>query len=657
MHHLFEDKDCTDKTGMFFSDHAHKQISPNKAISFSLILFIIILYCQTNTFDNIQLDDHLWLFNGHVDRGLTIENIQWAFSPADKPLYAWMPLTWLSFLLDSTIYGMNFGGYHVTNMLLHILNTLLLFTVIKRMTNTIYRAGLVALLFAIHPINVESVAWIAERNNVLSTFFWMTTLLFYERYVRSQKKNFLPMAISFLLGLMSKPMLVSLPFVLLLLDFWPLGRMRRPNNQPMGYFRFLARLIWEKWPLFLLSIIFIIITFMAYHSQQSGSASGSSAITWPTRIENALIAYLCYLKKMIWPFDLAIHYLRPASTPVWQPLIALVFLLAATLTAISRIKQQPYIIVGWLWFLGTLIPVIGLVVIGPIAVADRYAYITFIGLFIMIIWYIHDLTSEYFPRNKVIFSTITILIPICLMGLTWNQIRYWQNSETLFKRAIRICPANSVAYHSLALFLADHNRHDEAIPHFKTAIQLSPNFTDAYYNLGNSFLQKDMLGEAIHFYLQTISKNPKYAPAFNNLGMAYVRNGDLQNGITSFKKSIAIDPAGLRANANFKLTQYITDTMNSSYQNFLSLIDEEAKNCAWIESLNQEKQRFDNALRLYNQFMSKQRGFSRLRTENMPDVGTIQKKYLEYLPLIQSMTAGCSGKAEPLPEGAQSIPL
>lgn len=377
------------------------KIRPDLLISLFLVMAILAVYLQVRNHDFINFDDDLYVtINPHVQAGLTLDSITWAFTSTRAS--NWHPLTWLSHMLDCQIYGMNPGQHHLTNVLFHILNTLLLFFVFMRMTKDLWQSGFVAALFALHPLHVESVVWLAERKDVLSTFFWMLTLWSYVRYVeRSGLNRYLPVLFFFILGLMAKPMLVTLPFVLLLLDYWPLKRFRlgsSEDGQDCRPERFYLGFIWEKIPLFLLSAGSSVITYMVQKS--SGAVSTLAVIPVHVRIANAIVSYVSYIGKMIWPHNLTILYPYLKSIIYWQVVGAGLLLAVITVVVFRMMKTKPYVAVGWFWFLGTLVPVIGLVQVGLQAMADRYTYVPLIGLFIMVAWGVPDILGKWRYKKK-----------------------------------------------------------------------------------------------------------------------------------------------------------------------------------------------------------------------------------------------------------------
>ncbi|MDM8525127.1 tetratricopeptide repeat protein [Desulfococcaceae bacterium HSG8] len=497
-----------------------------------ICLFLVIstfaVYWQVRHHEFVAFDDDDYIINNpRVRAGLTPESITWAFTSA----YAsnWHPLTWLSHMTDIQLYGINPGQHHLTNVLLHIMNSLLLFFVLRRMTGDLWKSGFAAALFALHPLHAESVAWVSERKDLLSTFFWMLTLWSYIRYVESPGMNTgLPVLVCFTLGLMSKPMLVTLPFVLLLLDYWPLNRLSAPCS-----------LLLEKIPLFVLSAVSSVITFIV---QQGGGAVKSPEIyPFDLRIANALVSYMNYILKTVWPSELAFLYPYPRTIPGWQIALATLLLILISLLAIRQIKQRPYLIVGWLWYLGTLVPVIGLVQVGLQSMADRYTYIPLIGIFIMIAWGIPELFSERRHR-KTIFAVAAAAIFSVLMVKTYLQIGYWRNSTALFEHALAVTTGNYMAHNKLAEVLLEKGRHDQAVAHYTEAIRLNPRFAKAYNNMAIALEEQGKTDEAIRYYSQALRINPGLAKTHNNLGYAFEKQGRTDEAMKHYTKALELNP-------------------------------------------------------------------------------------------------------------------
>jgi Flp pilus assembly protein TadD len=464
-------------------------------------------------------------------------------------------------MLDFELYGLNPKGHLVTNVLLHIVNTILLLLLLKRMTGSLWRSGFVAALFALHPLHVESVAWVAERKDVLSTLFWMLTMWAYVRYVECRgTKRYLLILLSVALGLMAKPMLVTLPFVLLLLDFWPLARFRLDKSAEEKEARtglvsrfkekkaLFFRLVWEKAPLFALAGASSVATFLAQRV-------GGAVVAWDKfplniRVTNALASYVKYMVKMIWPTDLAFFYPHPgANLLTWQIVGAGVLLLCITVLIVRAALQRPYLIMGWLWYLGTLVPVIGLVQVGGQAMADRYTYVPLIGLFIIIAWGIPELVGKW-KHKRVFLAISSTAVLIGLMVCTWLQVGTWRNSVALFEHALSVSPQNHVAHNNLGLELAKEGKTKEAVYHYSEAVRIRPTYDGAHNNLGHILQRQGRLAEADVHLREALRLNPKSAAAHNNLGIVLERQGRLEEAISHYNEALRLKPDHVKAYNN-----------------------------------------------------------------------------------------------------------
>ena len=519
-------------------------------ISLFLVIVTLSVYRQVNNHEFINYDDDLYVTaNHHVRSGLTLRGIIWSFTTGHAK--NWHPLTWLSHMLDVQLYGMNPGQHHMTNLLFHLMNTLLLFLVFRRMTGHVWRSGFVAILFALHPLHVESVAWVAERKDVLCAFFWMLTVWSYIRYVeRPGVYRYLVILLFFILGLMSKPMIVTLPFVLLLLDYWPLGRLRYPksiDSIPLYSNPPVFHLVWEKIPLFILSALSSIATFLV---QQSGGALGSlNEYSLSVRIANALVSQASYIGKMVWPFHLAILYPHPGTLPFWKVAGASLLLVSISLMALWVMRPHPWFIVGWLWYMGTLVPVIGIVQVGFQGMADRYTYVPLIGIFIIIVWGVSELVAGW-RYKKIVFGTIGGASLLILMATTWVQAGYWKNSITLFERALEVTSNNYVAYNNLGNALAARGKTSEAIGHYLDALLINPDYAAAYNNLGLALVKEGRTSEAIGRYSEALRINPDFKEGHNNLGIAFAKHGNTTEAIWHYTRALQIDPGYSRAHIN-----------------------------------------------------------------------------------------------------------
>jgi tetratricopeptide (TPR) repeat protein len=511
----------------------------------------LVVFWQVANHEFVNFDDDRYVTeNPHVQAGVTRQSIIWAFTTDD--VANWHPLTWLSHMLDCQLYGVSPKGHHLTNLLFHLANTLLLFFVFKRMTGALWRSGFVAALFAVHPLHVESVAWVAERKDVLSTFFWMLTIWAYLRYIeRPAVRRYVLTLFSLTLGLMAKPMLVTLPLVLLLLDYWPLDRLelnqsgsaspsKRQGSLIVAKLKAQNfRLLWEKVPLFALAAISSIVTFVVQRS--GGSLGGWNLYPLKIRIANALVSYVSYIGKMIWPQNLAVYYPYPGTIPIWQAAGAGLLLGLISMAVLRVARRHPYLAVGWLWYLGTLVPVIGLVQMGAQAMADRYTYVPLIGLFIMLAWGIPHLVMSFRYRRIFLASAAGTVLAASLI-LTWTQLYHWKNSATLFQQALKVTANNYLAYNNLGNVLDRERKVKQAIAHYVKALQINPNFPSAHNNLGNALAGQGKMDEATAHYVKALQINPNFPKAHYNLGNVLAGQGKMDEAVAHYSKALQLNP-------------------------------------------------------------------------------------------------------------------
>ena len=447
-------------------------------------------------------------------------------------------------MLDCQLYGLKASGHHFTNLLLHTIAVLLLFVLLQQMTGALWRSAFVAALFAIHPLHVESVAWVAERKDVFSGVFFMLTLLAYFHYTRAPSNwRYLIVAFVFALGLMSKPMLVTLPFVLLLLDYWPLGRIKaqRPDIR-----RQLLKLVAEKIPFIALSAVSGVITFLA----QRHAIGWTEQLPMLARINNAIVAYVIYVRQMFWPVNLAVFYPHPESRlPPWEIALALAVLISITSAAVILRRKAPYFITGWFWYLGMLVPVIGLVQVGWQGHADRYTYLPQIGLYIAGSWALADLSVSWRHRRMVL-SAAALFVIGALSWSAWMQTSYWRDSETLFTHALAVTKNNDVAENNLGIIFLQKGQLDEAISRLQAAIDLRPENGPAHDNLAKALLQKGRLEEAMVHYRKFLEIEPHNVEARNILGTALIQQGHVKEAIQQWQEALAIEPANGNAASN-----------------------------------------------------------------------------------------------------------
>ncbi|WP_050785588.1 tetratricopeptide repeat protein [Pedosphaera parvula] len=506
----------------------------------ALTAITLLLYMPSLKGDFVNYDDPDYVTaNVEVQKGLTGESIRWAFTTGHAS--NWHPLTWLSHMVDYQLYELKPAGHHATNLILHTANVLLLFWVLWRSTKNVWPSAVVAALFAWHPLHVESVAWISERKDVLSAFFWLLTMWAYAEHVRglkeSGKKTMLFYGLSlmtFALGLLSKPMLVTLPFVLLLLDYWPLNRLSLESKSAW------PRLMVEKVPFFLLAFADSVTTFLV--QKKGGAVSSLESIALGERIANAFVSYLRYVGKMVWPENLSILYPHPhpAKWPILLVIASVVFVLGMSAAAVVWGRKQRYLFVGWFWFLGTMVPVIGLVQVGIQAMADRYSYIPHIGLFIVLAWGVPEMLASWKQRMEVLVLTTTMALIACL-ALTLNQEKYWCDSVTLFTHATRVTKNNYLAYNNLGHWLDNQGKPDEALANYQKSIEINPNYDEAQNNIGYVLAKKGKPEEAIPYYFSSLRLNPNRAEVHNNLGNAYADLGKLDEAIREYQAALKIN--------------------------------------------------------------------------------------------------------------------
>jgi tetratricopeptide (TPR) repeat protein len=517
-----------------------------------------VVFGQTLRHDFINYDDPRYVYeNTEVTSGLSIRGIAWAFSHIHS--MNWHPLTTISHMLDCQLHGLKAGWHHFTNVLLHTVAAILLFFALRQMTGALWRSAFVAAVFAIHPLRVESVAWIAERKDVLSGVFFMLTLLVYLHYVRAPSiGRYLFVAVVFAFGLMSKPMLVTLPFLLLLLDYWPLNRIGRlafgkptarqavvSGQRSVVSGRFF-KLVVEKIPLIALSTVSSVVTFLA----QRGAVGWTEQLPVLARINNAVVSYVAYIWQVLWPVKLAVFYPHPEHRlPLWEIIVSLLLLLGITAVAIALRKQRPYFITGWLWYLGMLVPVIGLVQVGWQGRADRYNYLPQIGLYIVAAWAVSDLTA-WWRYQRTILSAAAILTIAVLSWRAWVQTSYWRDSETLFTHALAVTSNNDVAENNLGIVFLRKGKLDDAISLLQAAVDLRPENAPAHDNLAKALLQKGQVTDALVHYRKLLELQPDNMEVHNIVGTVLIQQGHIREGVEEWQKVLAIQPENGNAMSN-----------------------------------------------------------------------------------------------------------
>lgn len=517
-------------------------ISPDRQ---KLLVYLILtvvtfaVYWQVNAYDFINFDDNLYISeNNYIQSGVTPDGFQWALTTKISGL--WNPLVWLSFMFDYQLFGLNAGGYHLTNLFLHILSSLLLFWLFHRMTGALWRSAFVAGLFALHPLHVESVAWISERKDVLSAFFWMLTLCFYVYYTeKPAMKRYLPVLFSFILALMSKPMVVTLPVVMILLDYWPLKRF----ESHQGKTNVMLWQVKEKLPLFLLSAMLVIFTLYAPDNYHMPDKPDLTYLPLIPRLANAPVAFVTYLLKTFWPCHLAIFYPFTEHIPWWQILGSIFFIIAITAFVMVVAKRLPWLLVGWLWFAITIALVIGIIQISaftPYAMADRYHYLPSIGLAVMMAWGIPPLLKSD-AQKKILFLLATVFM-ILMAGLTWKQCGYWKNNFTLYNHTLKITDDNNIIHNNLGAAFLDAGKFHESIYHFNKAIQITPTYIDALLNRGNAYNKLAQYALALQDFTEVIRMKPYHVDYRYSRGIVYGKLGSYQRAFEDFNEVIRLKP-------------------------------------------------------------------------------------------------------------------
>jgi tetratricopeptide (TPR) repeat protein len=517
--------------------------APTIGLLAALVVITLVVFAPVRHFDFVSIDDAIYVTGNSLIRG----GLTWSAAASTfTSTYAnfWHPLTMLSLMVDVHLFGMNPGALHCTNLLLHLGSTLLLFLALLRMTGAAGPSAFVAALFAVHPLHVESVAWIAERKDVLSTFFWMLTLWAYVRYVRvPTPARYGLVVVSFALGLMAKPMLVMLPFTLLLLDVWPLGRISlsaadptHPRRRPIPSRAWLP-LVREKVPLFVLAVAASLAAFLA--QQRGGAVATLDSFPVTIRVPNALVASVTYVLKMVWPRVLVAFYPYPQVAQVWQALAALAVLVGVSVLVVAFAPRRPSLAVGWFWYLLTLLPVSGLVQVGSHAMADRYTYVPLIGLFIMVAWGVPEAVGTGRLKRIILAAGAAAVIVAC-GTVARAQVMTWQNSPALWEHTLRVMPDNYYAHNALGLELKKQGRASEAAAHFLRSAELAPGLPNANNNLGRLQAEQGRTAEAIEQFREALRRQPDYLPACVNLGDSLMAAGRLEEAVRQYQEALRL---------------------------------------------------------------------------------------------------------------------
>jgi tetratricopeptide (TPR) repeat protein len=529
-----------------------------REILLGAVLFLVTfaVYFQVRRHDFLLYDDPIYVTgNAHVRAGLTLHGVAWAFTTG----YGgnWFPLTWLSLMADCSVFGVDSGALHLVNALFHGLGAVLLFAVLRRMTGAVWRSAFVAFLFSLHPLHTESVAWIAERKDVLSGFLWFIAIWAYLGYVkRPNWGRYLLVAAVFGLGLMAKSMLVTLPIVLLLLDFWPLRRIGGRGA------RWVLR---EKIPLLALSLAVGAATFLV--QQRSHYVMPLGLIPLSQRLGNALVSYAAYLGDWFWPASLAVFYPFRFHVPWWQPAAAGVAILAVSMLALRWSGRRPYLAVGWFWYLFTLTPVIGLVQVGSQARADRYTYIPMVGISIALAWGASELAQRR-PRLKTAVAGMGVAVCLACAALTWRQVEYWQDTVTLFRHSLAVTSGNYLGYNILGLALRDRGRLDDAVASYRKAIEINPGFEDAHANLSQALLEDGRAAESLTEAATAVRLKPGDEEAQYNLGTALAGQGRFEEALDPLRAAVRLKPDYARAHANLGSALANLGRLNEAIEEF-----------------------------------------------------------------------------------------
>jgi tetratricopeptide (TPR) repeat protein len=581
-------------------------------ICLGLALVVFAVFWPVSKCDFVNYDDLGYITtNQNIQHGITAESLKWALTTGHSS--NWHPLTWISHMLDVQFYGLNPMGHHLTNLLFHIANAVLMFLLLRSMTKTLWPSAFIAALFALHPLRVESVAWVSERKDVLSTFFWILTVWAYVRYTQTSAQRvkwFVLALFVYALGLMSKPMVVTLPFVLLLVDVWPL---RRVGVEQLRDFKRIAKLVVEKLPFVFLALASSVVTFFV--QRKGGAVSSLQSLTLAERVENMFVAYARYVGKTFWPSRLSILYPHPGHWPWLVVIGCFVIVVAITVLVMQQLRARPYLAVGWFWFLGMLIPVIGLVQVGIQSMADRYSYLPIVGLFIATTW----LAMEFVRVRSVLTTAAILAIGECCV-VTSIQISYWRDSDALFSHAVAVTTDNYLAYNNLGYYLSNKGQTERAMENYKKALEIKPNYEDAHNNLGFCLAGQGKPLEAIEEYKKALGINRHLTEAHNNLGNALSNIGELDTAIHEYRIALEENPQHSDAHNNlgialamkgqvdeaiehFKLAVKYKDNYGSAHSNLGNAYAVQGSELLTHGNTNAAQAKFDAAIAEYRECM------------------------------------------------------
>ena len=578
-----------------------RQTHTTLLLAAALALLTLALYASSVRSSFISYDDPAYVTNNYqVQQGLTCSGFSWAFTTFTEA--NWHPITWLSHMTDVQIFGLRPAGHHLTNILLHALNVVLFFLLLQRATGATLRSAMAAALFAVHPLNVESVAWIAERKSLLATLFLFLALAAYGYYVRKPAlSRYLAVLLFFAVGLMAKPSIITLPFALLLLDYWPLGRFPAVRSDSPAFFSTLCKLLVEKIPLLLLSVASALVTISAQRS--AGAVGSAAALPLGQRFDNAIYSYLAYILKAMWPSRLAVFYPHPEGSLALWKVFAAALLLLLTTAVVWRERRFAYLPVGWLWYLGTLVPVIGIIQVGRQAMADRYAYISLLGIFVMVVWS----AAEFLPRLRLsrpsqfaLSSAALFLYAAC----SYVQIGYWHDSLALFTHALQVTPDNPIAEDNLGTAYVERGLLDQALPHYAAAIRLAPQLPAPHYNLATVLLRENRLDDAQREYaivINTASDPLEIAQAHNNLAILLTQKRQPSEALREFDSAIRVNPNERNSFIGRGSLEFQSGNLPAALADFTraTQIAPSPVACFWLGRIFEAQQDIPSAIREY----------------------------------------------------------
>ena len=559
------------------------------AFGLLLVLLTLGVYWPITTHDFVDYDDGDYVFgNAQVQSGLSWVGVKWAFTTGHAS--NWHPLTWLSHQADVSLFGPKAGGHHLTSLLIHCANAVLLFLAMRALTGANWGSGVVAAFFALHPLHVESVAWISERKDVLSAFFGLLSLWSYANYAKASTTHSAKARAwyawtlgAFALGLMCKPMLVTWPFVFLLLDYWPLGRVAGVGDPVSGgesvsseqtAVTARSRIVAEKLPFFGLCFISCVVTFLV--QRKGGAVSPLEGLPVAARVANSFVSYVRYLKKTIWPDDLSVLYPHPGHWPTWQVWAAVILVLAGCALAWWRRREWPHLFVGWFWFVGMLVPVIGLVQVGLQSMADRYTYLPLTGIFIAVIWTLKRVVEARHTLMRPFAAGAACLLLLCV-ALTYLQARVWRNSETLFGQAVRVTRDNYLAHNNLGFYYWKQARKVEAMASYRASLQINPHYADANNNLGHALAEERKYAEAIAHYRAGLRSSPENVEIHNNLGNALAETGDTDGAMQEYRFVLERKPNHADAHNNLGIALAMKGRLDEAIGHFRRALQNKPK--------------------------------------------------------------------------------